>query len=210
MDNPAGTPLHWREIGPLQYQQVNGEHKLDFVTDANGEISYWATNAEVPVMIFQRVNGLRTLGSVKLAGTLGLFSLFLALLIWFGGWLVRRHYKLQLALAPQQRRARLWSRLGVLDLFVTLLGWLTLLVLMGSYPSLLLAGTAAPWMYLLYVLGVLALVGTVLIVINTVRSWMAPRRSGWVLLGETLLAFSAIYLAWLIVAFGMISFSTRF
>jgi CubicO group peptidase (beta-lactamase class C family) len=210
MDNPAGTPLHWREIGPLQYQQVNGEHKLDFVTDANGEISYWATNAEVPVMIFQRVNGLRTLGSVKLAGTLGLFSLFLALLIWFGGWLVRRHYKLQLALAPQQRRARLWSRLGVLDLFVTLLGWLTLLVLMGSYPSLLLAGTAAPWMYLLYVLGVLALVGTVLIVINTVRSWMAPRRSGWVLLGETLLAFSAIYLAWLIVAFGMISFPPMF
>jgi hypothetical protein len=57
---------------------------------------------------------------------------------------------------------------------------------------------------------VLALVGVLLIVIHAVRSWMAPRRSRWVLLGETLLALSAIYLAWLIVAFRMISFNVRF
>ncbi|MEP7185266.1 MAG: serine hydrolase [Rhodanobacter sp.] len=210
INNFAGTPLHWREIGPLQYQEVNGAHKLDFVTDANGDISYWATDAEPPVFIFQRVNGLRTLGSVKIWGTLGMLFAFLALLIWFSGWLIRRHYELRLELSPQQRRSRLWSRLGVLALFVTLLGWLVLLITMGSVPSLLLGGTAGPWMYLLYVLGVLALLGTLLIVMHTVRSWMAPRRTRWVLLGETLLAFFAVYLAWLIVAFGMISFSTRF
>ncbi len=210
INNLAGTPLHWREIGPLQYQEVNGAHKLDFVTGADGNISYWATDAEVPVMIFQRANGLRALGSVKLFGTLGLSSLFVALLIWFCGWLIRRHYKLRLELLPQQRRTRLWSRLGVLALFGALLGWLILIVSMGSNPNLLLGGTAAPWMYMLYVLGLFALVGAVLMVIHAVRSWMAPRRSRWVLLGETLLAFSAIYLAWLIVAFGMISFSTRF
>ena len=210
MNNFAGTPLHWREIGPLQYQEVNGSHKLDFVTDANGNISYWATDAEVPVMIFQRVNGLHTLGSVKLWGTLGLLFAFLALLVWFSGWLIRRHYKLRLELLPQQRRSRLWSRLGVLVLFGTLLGWLILLIAMGANPYMLLSGTAATWMYVLYVLGVLALIGVLLIVIHAVRSWMAPRRTGWVRLGETLLALVAIYLAWLIVAFGMVSFNVRF
>jgi hypothetical protein len=135
---------------------------------------------------------------------------FLALLVWFSGWLIRRHYKLRLELLPQQRRSRLWSRLGVLVLFGTLLGWLILLMAMGSNPSLLLGGTAAPWMYVLYVLGVLSLLGVVLIVIHTVRSWLPPRRTRWVLLGETLLAFFTVYLAWLIVAFGMVSFSTRF
>jgi CubicO group peptidase (beta-lactamase class C family) len=210
MNNFAGTPLHWREIGPLQYQEVNGAHKLDFVTDANGDISYWATDAEVPVMIFQRVNGLRALGSVKLWGTLGLLFTFLALMVWFCGWLIRRHYRLRLQLLPQQRRSRLWSRLGVLVLFGTLLSWLILLMAMGVNPYLLLGGTAVPWMFLLYVLGVLSLVGVLLIVIHTVRSWMAPRRTRWVLLGETLLALFAVYLAWLIVAFGMISFSSRF
>jgi hypothetical protein len=39
---------------------------------------------------------------------------------------------------------------------------------------------------------------------------MAPRRGRWVLLGETLLALAAIYLAWLIVALRMISFNVRF
>jgi CubicO group peptidase (beta-lactamase class C family) len=209
-DNPANKPLHWREVGPLKYQQVNGSARLDFVTDANGNIRYWATNAEVPVMIFLRVNGLHTLGSVKLWGTLTLLFTFLALLVWFVGWLLRRHYKRVLELQPSQRRSRFWSRLGVLVLFGTLLGWLILMIAMGSDQMLLLGGTAAPWMYLLYVLGVLALVGVLLIVIHAVRSWMAPRRSRWVLLGETLLALSAIYLAWLIVAFRMISFNVRF
>jgi len=210
MNDPAGKPLHWREVGPLQYQEVNGSHKLDFVTDANGKVSYWATNVQVPVMIFMRVNGLHTLGSMKLWGTLGLLVLFLALLVWFCGWLVRRHYKLQLELLPQQRRSRLGSRLGVLVLFLTLLGWLILITAMSANPYLLLSGGAVPWMYVLYVLGVLALLGVLLIVIHYVRSWMAPRRRAWVLLGETLIALSAIYFGWLIVALGMIGFSTRF
>ncbi|MDQ6648170.1 MAG: beta-lactamase family protein, partial [Pseudomonadota bacterium] len=176
INNPAGTPLHWREIGPLQYQQVNGTARLDFITDANGEISYWTTNDEVPVMIFMRVNGLHTLGSLKLWGSVALLVTLLALLTWFCGWLVRRHYKLVLALSPQQRRTRLWSRLGTLMLFSTMLGWLILLISIGSNPSLLLEGTAAPWLYLLYGLGLLALAGVLLIVYHTVRSWMAPRR----------------------------------
>ncbi|HZX71550.1 MAG TPA: serine hydrolase domain-containing protein [Rhodanobacter sp.] len=210
MNDPAGKPLHWREVGPLQYQQVNGSHKLDFVADANGDILYWATDAEVPVMIFQRVNGLRSLGSVKLWATLAQLFTLSALLVWLCGWLLRRHYRKQLELSPAQRRSRLWSRLGALVLFGTLLGWLILMMAIASAPSLLLEGGAAPWMYVLYVLGVLALLGVLLIVIHAVRTWMAPRRSRWVLLGETVLAFAAVYLAWLIVAFRMISFNTRF
>ena len=150
------------------------------------------------------------MGSVKLWGTLALLLTFLALLTWFAGWLGRRHYKRVLELSPRQRRSRLWGRLGTLTLFTTLLGWLVLMLSIGSDPSLLLEGTAASWMYGLYALGLLALAGVLLIVIHTVLCWMAPRRSRWVLLGETLLAFSAVYLAWLIVAFRMISFNTRF
>ncbi|HWU77572.1 MAG TPA: serine hydrolase domain-containing protein [Rhodanobacter sp.] len=210
MDDYAGKPLHWREVGPLQYQQVNGSHKLDFVTDANGNISYWATDAEVPVMIFMRVNGMHSLGSVKLWATLAVLFTLLTLLVWFGGWLVRRHYKRRLELRPQQRRSRLWSRLGVLVLFGTLFGWLILIMALGSDQTLMLEGTVVPWMYVLYVLGLLALIGALLIVIHAVRSWIAPRRSRWVLLGETLLAFSAIYLAWLIVVLRMVSFNVRF
>ena len=60
---------------------------------------------------------------------------------------------------------------------------------------MLLQGTMTPWLYVLYVLGVLGLLGALAVVVHAVRSWMAPRRSRWVLAGETLLALAAIYLS---------------
>lgn len=208
--NTSGAPMHWREVGPLKYQQVDGPYRLDFVADANGNIQYWASDSLPPVMIFQSVTGLRALGSIELWGTLALLLLLGTLLGWLCGWLVRRHYGRRLELDAGRRRSRLYSRLGVLVLFVTVLGWLGLMVAMSADQTILLEGGATPWMYLLYVLGVLALLGVVAIVIHAVRSWMKPRRGRWVLLGESLLALAAIYLAWLILALGMVSFNVHY
>jgi hypothetical protein len=76
--------------------------------------------------------------------------------------------------------------------------------------DIVLQGRATPWLYLLYVLGLFGLLGAVAVVVHAVRSWLAPRRGRWVLAGETVLAFAAIYLVWFIVAFGLVSFSTRY
>jgi CubicO group peptidase (beta-lactamase class C family) len=208
--NAAGTPVHWREIGPLRYQEENGPHHLDFVADAQGGIQYWATDAEPPVFIFQRVASGKTLGALKLWIPLALVFALATLLSWLFGWLVRRHYARRLELTDAQRRTRLWSRLGTLVLFAAFAGWLILLIAASADQSLLLGGTATPWMYVLFVLGIAALLGVLAIVFHTVGCWRSPRRGRWVLLGETLLALVAIYLAWIIVAFGMISFNVRF
>jgi CubicO group peptidase (beta-lactamase class C family) len=208
--NPSGAPMHWREVGPLKYRQVDGPHHMDFIADANGGIRYWATDAEPPVMVFQAVTGPRALGSIELWGALSLLFLLATLLSWLCGWLVRRHYGRRLELDARQRRYRLYSRLGVLVLFATLLGWLLLMAALASDQTLLLEGGATPWLYLLYALGVLALLGVVAVVIHAVRSWMAPRRGRWVLAGETLLALAAIYLGWLILALRMVSFNVHY
>ncbi|WP_367846050.1 serine hydrolase domain-containing protein [Rhodanobacter geophilus] len=208
--HPSGAPMHWREVGPLKYRQVDGPYHLEFVAAANGDIRYWATDSLPPVMIFQAVTGLHALGSIELWGTLSLLFLLATLLSWLCGWLVRRHYRRPLGLDAAQRRSRLLSRLGVLALFVDLVGWLALLVAASADQEILLHGALTPWLYVQYVLGVLGLLGAVAVVVHAVRSWMAPRRGRWVLAGETLLALAAIYLAWLIVAFGMVSFSVRY
>ena len=98
----------------------------------------------------------------------------------------------------------------MLALFVDIAGWIALLVSSTISQDMLLQGRMAPWLYLLYVLGVLALLGAIAVVAHAVRSWMAPRRGRWVLAGETLLALASIYLGWLIVAFGMIIFNVRY
>jgi hypothetical protein len=65
-------------------------------------------------------------------------------------------------------------------------------------------------MYLLHALGVLALTGALAAIANAVQAWRTPRRSRWVRAGECLLAVAMIYLAWFIVAFGLVSFNVRF
>jgi hypothetical protein len=206
----AGKPLPWHETGPLHYSEVNGKSQLAFVADANGGIRYWASDAEVPVFVFERVPAAKSMGTVGPLMGLSMAVLLATLLTWFAGWWVRRHYGRTLALSDRQRRTRLLSRLGVLALAIVVTGWLSFLGIMSADESLLLDGSGAPWLYLLYVLGVLGLLGVLAIVLHAVRSWMVPRRGRWVLAGETLLALAAIYLAWFIVAFGMVSFNVRF
>ncbi|RDS83725.1 class A beta-lactamase-related serine hydrolase [Dyella monticola] len=206
----AGQPLRWREVGPLQYREINGPDKLAFVTNADGSIDYWATDYLPGVEVFQRVPGFKSLGSVGLWLVLALVVVLVTLLIWLiGGW-VRRHYRTSLELPRALHRTRRWSRLGALALLVDLVGWLLLLTAAAVDENVLLHGSATPWMYVLYVLGVIALSGVIAILVHTWRNWRPSQRSVLVRVSETLLALAAIYLAWFILAFGLVSFNVRY
>jgi CubicO group peptidase (beta-lactamase class C family) len=205
----AGQPLHWREIGPLHYQEVHGQALLDFVTDADGRILYWATS-ENPASVFQRLPPRMATGTV-MPLVAAAFAIALAtLLVWFGGWWMRRRYGRTLALTRMQATTRLLSRLGAAVWAVVIVGWFVMLAAISANELLLVRGGLVPWMYLLYALGVLALVGAVAAIVNAACAWLAPRRSPWVRAGEMLLALAMLYLAWFIVAFGLVSFNVRF
>lgn len=209
LTDDAGNPLHWREIGPLHYREDHGQALLDFVADPHGRILYWATS-ENPAWVFQR------LPSRMATGTFGpllaiTFAIALAvLLIWFGGWRIRRHYGRRLQLTRAQCIARRLSRFGIVAAIAALFGWFLLVVAVSANELLLVRGGLAIWMYLLYALGVLALLGALATILNAAQTWLAPRRSRWVRAGECLLALAMLYLAWFIVAFGLVSFSVRF
>ena len=206
----AGKPLHWREVSPLHYVEENGQRKLDFIADANGNIKYWATDHISPVFVFNRVPATKSMGSVSLWASLSLVVVLGALLFWWLGAWMRRHYHRPFEIAPALRRTRLWSRVGALLLFGDVLGWVLMIAAISANENLLLRGSATPWFYLLYVLGAVSVVGALAVVFHTVRNWQLAQRGLWVRIGETLLALSALYLAWFILAFGMISFNVRF
>jgi CubicO group peptidase (beta-lactamase class C family) len=209
LNDLAGNPLHWREIGPLHYREVNGQTLLDFVTDAHGRILYFATS-ENPASIMQRTPV--RMGPATFGPLLGiaLAILLATLLIWFGGWLVRRHYGSSLELPCTLRIARRLSRLGALACVATMFGWFLFIAVISANELLLVRGGLTPWMLLLYAIGVLALLGVLAVIANAAIAWVAPRRGRWVRAGEILLALAAIYLAWFIVAFGLVSFNVRF
>jgi CubicO group peptidase (beta-lactamase class C family) len=210
LNDYAGKPLQWHETGPLHYSEVNGKSQLAFVADAQGGIRYWASDAEVPVFVFQRVSAAKSMGVVGPLMGLSIVVLLATLLTWFVGWWVRRHYRRTLELSDRQRCTRRLSRLGVLALVVVVAGWLSFIGITSADESLLLDGSGTGWLYLLHVLGVVGLLGALAVVVHAVRVWMAPRCGRWARAGETLLALAAIYLAWFIVAFGLVSFNVRF
>ncbi|WHZ18564.1 MAG: Beta-lactamase class C-like and penicillin binding proteins (PBPs) superfamily [Rhodanobacteraceae bacterium] len=209
INDAAGNPVHWREIGPLRYREVNGQALLDFVADRQGHIMYLATS-ENPASILQRMPA--RLSPTTFGPLLGitLVILLATLLAWFGGWRIRRHYGGTLALSRARRITRMLSRLGVLTCVAVAFGWCAFVAAISANELLLVRGGLTPWMYLLYALGVFALLGVFTVVANTAIAWFAPRRSRWVRTGECLLALAAIYLAWFIVAFGLVSFDVRF
>jgi CubicO group peptidase (beta-lactamase class C family) len=203
----AGAPKKWREVGPLYYVETGGQAHLEFVTDANGNIDHFASDDFLPVELFQRVNGLDQLPTLKLLGSLTLLVCLLTVGIWFGGWIVRRRFKRPLALDAQARRLRLFSRLGALLVLLVVFGWGGLILAVVSNEFLLFGGGLNMWIVLLYVVGVLAIFGCLAMMANGVmRAIKGP--GGWLVrAGDVALALAGLYGLWAIYDYGLANFT---
>lgn len=201
----SGTPLRWREVGPLVYREVGGQTHLKFVTDAHGRINYWISDDFLPVLVFQRTHGLRQTGDMLWMGSAFCAVLLLTIILWPSSWAVRRRFMAALKLSPGQARLRLASRIGAVLLLAMVASWaaIVMLLLNGSW------GLDAP-MIIAYCVSVLGLLGAVIVLIEAVpRVWRGP--GGWLVrCGESVLGLAALYGVWLIFAYGLIDFSLRY
>jgi CubicO group peptidase (beta-lactamase class C family) len=205
LKNLSGTPKHWREVGPLTYREVGGQTHLKFVTGANGHIDYWIADDFLPVMVFQKVHGLRQKGDVVWMGSIVIAVLVLTLVIWLGGWIVRRHFGRPLPVAGREKQLRLASRVGALLMLASLAAW-------GAVFGVLLNGSesVSGVLVLAYILGLLALLGA-LAVLAEACSRVLRGPGGWLVrVGEALLGLCALYGLWAIFAFQMASFSFHY
>ncbi|MGH7747219.1 MAG: serine hydrolase domain-containing protein, partial [Candidatus Dormibacteria bacterium] len=184
----AGSPKRWREVGPLVYREIGGPTHLVFVTDARGRIKYLTTDDFVPVLIFQRVPVWQQENFVLflIGGSLVIF--LVTVIVWPLGWLVRRHYHQPLDLPPVASRLRLIARLACIVSLLVAAGWLAFLT------GLTIAGSVSDaWLYILYIAGVLALVGTIGAVANCAVTWAGPQRGRWwPKIAETLIALAGL------------------
>jgi hypothetical protein len=206
LTNLADAPRRWREVAPLYYQQVNGQAHLKFTAGPNGQIESWTSDDFIPVFIFQRVNGLKSLGSLKVLLGCFIAVLVLSLLIHLGTWIARWRLHRTLDLTPAQRWIRPAARIGAIAFLAALAGWVVTL----SNEAALLSPSLPPIMTVLYVIGLIAIIGGVAMIFETVLR-VAQGPGGWfVRLGEVIVGLAAVYGIWLFVAFGLASFVTNF
>jgi len=210
LKNLADVQKKWREVGPLVYREVNGQAHLKFITDANGNVSFWTTDEFIPVFIFQKTSGLEQLSMLKYVGGAFLAILAATLLIWIVGVLVRRHYTHPVVLEPLGARLRLVSRLGVVVYLAMVVGWVVFFSVVMNGISAIVDGVMNPWYTLLYVLGVLAILGCVAMIANAIMRLVRGPGGIVARAGEALLGVAAIYGIWLIVDLGLATFAYNF
>jgi hypothetical protein len=202
----AGVPKRWREVAPLTYREVGGQTHLDFVTDAGGHGAYWISDDFIPVLIFQKVHGLGREGELGWMGTICLAVLLLTVAVWVGGGIIRRRFKVPLLLSRDEKRLRLASRVGVLLMLAVVLVWFVAFdLLLGTVD-----GEVSGALTVAYIAGVLGLLGAVAAVAEAVRRVVRGPGGRLVRAGEAVLALCAIYGIWVILFFGLASFSYRY
>jgi hypothetical protein len=209
LKDPSGAVKHWREIGPLTYQQVNGQSKLRFVANPDGSIRRWVTDDFPPVELFQPVRGLLAHGTFMLLLQIAIAVFVLTLLVWIGGAIARRRFKRKLQFAPRQRMLWIAARIGVILQLGVVVGWLGLLMWFSKPLSLFHANFDTP-LLLLYVLGVLAILGGIAIILDAL--WRIARGpGGWLARSsELLLGLCALYGIWAILACGLVNFNLHY
>jgi CubicO group peptidase (beta-lactamase class C family) len=205
LKNLAGVPKRWREVGPLTYREVGGQTHLKFVTDSRGHIRYWISDDFLPVMVFQKVHGLRQKGDVTWMGSVFIAVLILTIAIWIGGGIVRRRFQRPLLGTPLEKQLRLASRIGVLVMLGAILAWV------GAFGVLLKSfGGVTGVLVLAYILGALGVLGALAILAQTGRR-LLHGPGGWLVrCGEGLLGLCALWGLWAIFAFQLASFSFHF
>ncbi|HWA30734.1 MAG TPA: hypothetical protein VG867_06540, partial [Rhizomicrobium sp.] len=186
--------------------EVGGQAHLKFVTDKDGNISYFTSDDFIPVELLQRTHGLETLGNLKLFGLGTILICALTVAIWFGGWTVRRRFGRPLEMTDRQRQLRLASRLGAVLYLAVVAGWGTLLTAIQVDEGLLLGGALNPWIGALYVLGVFAFLGGLAMIANGVLRAAGGPGGLLVRTGDLVLALAALYGLWAIWDYGFANF----
>jgi hypothetical protein len=206
LKDPAGNVMKWREVAPLRYRQVGGNAYVVFGTDENGNVNSWATDYFNMVSVEQRVEGLRTLGMVKVLLTIFAGIIVLSLLIRLGGWIARRKLRLSLNLPRNVQILHAIARIGAIAFLIALAGWPMLL----SSEDAILSPSIAGKMIVLYVVGVIAIIGALAMIAEAVvRVLRGP--GGWLVrTGEILVALAAVYAIWFLFAMQFVNFVTDF
>jgi CubicO group peptidase (beta-lactamase class C family) len=201
----SGAMKKWRNVGPLTYREVGGQTHLVFV-EKDGDIDFFQSDDFLPVEELQRVHGLEQLNLLKLFGLGTIAVCALALVVWFGGWIVRRRFGRPLEMNRTQARLRLGARLGALVYVLVIAGWIGLISAISVNEFLLFNGGLNTWMALLYALGVVAIFGGLAMAANgALRLMNGP--GGWLArTGDLVLGLTGLYGIWAIFDFGLANF----
>lgn len=197
------VPKTWQEIGPLVYREKDGQDKIAFSKNPDGQM---ILAVDYPFEVSMRVGVLDSKG----------FNLFLIILVtavsiatvifWPLSAGIRRHYGRPLALTPDQRRLRWAIRIVALLDLIYIASWA--LLLGGGEP--LFDASLDPKLRLIQLIGWLGSLGTIVVIYAVVKTWRAPGEWKLSRLGNVLIVLSAVSFSWFLFYWHLLHFSLQY
>jgi CubicO group peptidase (beta-lactamase class C family) len=201
----SGELKRYQEISPLLYREVNGQDLVGFHTNSNGLMEF---SIDFPFFVFERA-GTTDNKYFNFAIVIpSLILIVLAVLFWPVGAAIRWHYGTKLDLTTPEKRMRLTVHIVcILDL-VFVIGWL--IFISGTDEVANLSRSRDPLLYILEILGVIAALGTLIVVLNAFRSWAKAGKWMWAKLFNVALALACLGFTWFIWHWNLINFNLRY
>ncbi|WP_375403599.1 serine hydrolase domain-containing protein [uncultured Sphingomonas sp.] len=207
LTDAGGAVRKWVEIAPFVWRQVGGEDRLAAQV-VDGKVVRWSFDMVSPFTVFDRVPAARSATWISPLLYAGIAVLLLTFLHWPVSALVRRNYKVPLAVEGESRSVYRWLRALAGLTIAVLIGWAIAVSVLFSDLSKLGAVDALLW--LLQIAGLLVFVGIVMFAAwNVALAWRHRRRWTsrlWAVL-VLLAALTAMYVA---VAFGLVAMTVDF
>lgn len=202
-----GTPKIWRQVSPAVWQESGGRDRLQ-MRIRDGRIvaigqSYEQAEILLPVPAWQSA-------SWNVPSFIAMTIVLLATAV---GWpillLVRRHYGAVSSLDRSAMLATRLARITAVAAVIFLSGWVAVLLQVTSGHSEIFTSRLDPWLRLLHLVGLLAVIGT------GFASWNAlltcRGRRGWAArLWSVAVATACLALVWFSFAFGLITTNLRY
>lgn len=207
LKNVNGELKKFREIGPMLFQEVDGQDRVGFKRDESGRLILAVGN--YPFMVFQRARWYEN-SAFNLTLIIGAIVVFaLTVLLWPVAALIRWHYGRKLTLDRGQYWIRLLVRVVCVINLLFLVGFAVFFQKALDDIGLLSArynGT----LRMIQVVGWLSVLGTLVALYNIWRSWTTPDRWLWSKIGDSVIGLACLAFVWFIFAWNMMSFSLQY
>jgi CubicO group peptidase (beta-lactamase class C family) len=199
-----GQIKKWQEIAPLVYRSVNGQDLLAFVRDYNGNMLL-APN--FPAAAEQRVSLVQSadFNQALIVGVL--IILGLTLVCWPLAAIIRGHYHQQLDLDAGYLRLRPWVRVICAVNIAFLLSFL--MVLTSGGIGALSSKTDFKF-HAIQALGILGALGSIVVLIASLRSWKDPHAWFWGKVWNLLLLLACLGFVWFSYHWNLLNFNLNY
>ena len=201
-----GKPKRWQAIGPMTFLERDGQDKLIFKPDQNGQMQMVLP---YPFFVGHRVGSLQNGKMLLTVLGISLGIMLLTLILWPIAWFVRRHYGHRLELSSSERLLRIAVRI-VFALNLIFIAALFGLTMYGLTHLEIFSDRGSTWFRLAQMIGLVGAAGTVVVLVNAIAAWISKRRRIWGKLQATIMLLACLGLLWFALAGNLLRISSTY